>query len=101
GEQAGLAGAVASDHAHPVARVQGQVDVRQQQALAAAQREVAQGNHRTEDLERKGMCRWPGILRRPFYVNEYLTSQRASIQSWTANSAVHPFHAARSTPPWP
>jgi hypothetical protein len=47
GEQAGLAGAVAADHAHPPAGVQGEVDVGQQQAFAATQGEIAEGNHRT------------------------------------------------------
>ena len=45
GEQAGLAGAVAADHADPVAGVQGQVDVGQQQPFATAQGEITQGNH--------------------------------------------------------
>ncbi len=44
-EQAGLAGPVAADHAHAVARMQGQVDVGQQQPLAAAQGEVTKGDH--------------------------------------------------------
>ena len=45
GEQAGFAGAVAADHADAVTRVQGQVDIGQQQAFAAAQGEIAEGNH--------------------------------------------------------
>ena len=45
GEQRGLASAVAPDHAHARARVQGQVDVGQQQAFAAPEREVAEGDH--------------------------------------------------------
>jgi hypothetical protein len=45
GEQAGLAAAVAPDHAHAPAGVQGQVDVGQQQAFAAAQGEIAEGEH--------------------------------------------------------
>ena len=45
GEQTGLAGAVAADHAHPVAGMQGQVDVGQQQPFATAQGEITQGNH--------------------------------------------------------
>ena len=44
-EQAGLAAAVASDHAHPPAGVQGQVHLRKQQARTTAQREVAEGDH--------------------------------------------------------
>src|SRR5690606_30567873 len=46
GEQRGLAGAVAADHAHPPAGVQGQVDVGQEQAFAAAEGEIAKGDHR-------------------------------------------------------
>ncbi|MNV34081.1 hypothetical protein D3C71_1254850 [compost metagenome] len=45
GKQAGLAGTVAADHADAVPRVQGQVDVGQQQPLATAQGEVTKGNH--------------------------------------------------------
>src|SRR5207342_3889946 len=45
GEQRGLAGAVAADHADPIARMEGQVDVGQQEALAAAEGEIAEGNH--------------------------------------------------------
>ena len=45
GEQRGFAGAVAADHADAPAGMQGQVDVGQQQALAAAQGEIAEGNH--------------------------------------------------------
>ncbi len=45
GEQAGFAGAVAADHAHPVTRVQGQIDIGQEQALAAPESEITQGNH--------------------------------------------------------
>ena len=45
GEQAGLAGPVAADHAHAVPRVKGQVDIGQQQPLATAQGEVTKGNH--------------------------------------------------------
>ena len=44
-EQAGLAGAVAADHAHAPARVQGQVDIGQEQALAPAEGEVSEGDH--------------------------------------------------------
>ncbi|KAG1387593.1 hypothetical protein G6F59_016331 [Rhizopus arrhizus] len=45
-EQAGLASTVAADHTHPVTGVQGQVDIGQQQPLAAAQGEITKGNHR-------------------------------------------------------
>jgi len=45
GKQAGLAGTVAADHANAVPRVQGQVDIGQQQPLATAQGEVTKGNH--------------------------------------------------------
>ena len=44
-EQAGLAGAIAADHAHAVAGMKGQVDIGQQQAFAPAQGEIAEGNH--------------------------------------------------------
>ena len=45
-EQGGFAGAVAADHADAVAGVQRQVDIGQQQAFAAPQGEIAEGNHR-------------------------------------------------------
>jgi hypothetical protein len=47
GEQAGLAAAIAPDHADAPAGVQGQVDIGQQQAFAAAQGEIAEGDHPT------------------------------------------------------
>jgi hypothetical protein len=45
GEQGGLAGAVAPDHAHAVPRVHREIDVGQQQALAPAEREITEGDH--------------------------------------------------------
>ncbi len=45
GEQAGLAAAIAADHAQPPAALDDQVDVREQQPAAAAQGEVAKGDH--------------------------------------------------------
>ena len=53
-KQAGLAGAVATDHADAVAGVQGQVDIGQQQAFAATQGEIAEGNHRRNCSRRRG-----------------------------------------------
>jgi hypothetical protein len=44
-EQAGLAAAIAPDHADALAIVQGHVDLGQQQAFAAPEREVAEGDH--------------------------------------------------------
>ncbi|MNT62659.1 hypothetical protein D3C72_2004000 [compost metagenome] len=44
-EQAGLASAVAADHAYPVTGMQSQVDIGQQQPLAAAQGEITKRNH--------------------------------------------------------
>ena len=44
-EQARLAAAVAPDHAHAPAGVQGQVDVGQQEAFAATKGEIAEGEH--------------------------------------------------------
>ena len=41
-----LAAAVAADHAHAPTGVQGQVDIGQQQAFAAAKGEIVEGNHR-------------------------------------------------------
>src|SRR3546814_2840540 len=45
GEQAGLAAAVAADHAQPPAALDHQVDVGKQQPAAAAQGEMSEGNH--------------------------------------------------------
>src|SRR5690606_11062835 len=54
GEQARLGGAVAPDHAHPPAGVQGQVDVGQQQAVAPAQGEIVEGDHGARILPERG-----------------------------------------------
>ena len=55
-EQAGLAGPVAADHAHPPAGVQGQVDIGQQQALTPAQGEVSEGDHGARILPERPDC---------------------------------------------
>ena len=47
GEQAGLARTVATHHADAVTRMQGEVDVGQQQALTTAEREITKGNQET------------------------------------------------------
>jgi hypothetical protein len=58
-EQAGFAGAIAPDHAHAPAGVQGQVDVGQKEALAPAQGEVAEGDH--AGIVPVGMARPPCV----------------------------------------
>jgi len=51
GEQGRLARAVAADHAHAPAGMQGEVDVGQQQALAAPEREILEGDHGARILQ--------------------------------------------------
>ena len=51
-KQAGLATAIAPDHADPATRVQGKVDTGQQQVLATPQGKVSEGNHEGADYSR-------------------------------------------------
>ncbi len=70
GEQRGLAGAVAADHAHPPPGLQGEVDVGQQQAFAPAQGEITEGDHRRILPAGSGRCggwihAWPPVHESP------------------------------------
>src|SRR5690606_30840899 len=75
GEQRGLAGAVAANHANPPPRVQGQVDTGKQQPLAAAQGEIAKRDHWARILP---ACACPHAVQPPrwFYLQPLPPAQR-------------------------